>query len=294
MRRLLVLAVTGLTLAGFVTPAQAATSDAAVRAFWTPDRMRSAEPLDLIKVAPGALKDVPRGLPTKIQSIPNGGAAWTGGGAVTKTAGRVFFTFQGRTASCSGDAVTSANKSTVVTAGHCVKLEGAFHTNWVFVPGYDNGNAPFGTWTARATTATPQWVATEDINYDVGIGVVNQLNGQSLTDVVGAQGIAFNQARGQNMYAFGYPAAAPYDGTKLIYCSGRVFNDFLLSQDIGMTCDQTGGASGGPWFLSFNEATGTGLQNSVNSFKYNFITTWMFGPYFGADAQNLYNTAQAS
>jgi hypothetical protein len=23
-------------------------------------------------------------------------------------------------------------------------------------------------------------------------------------------------------------------------------------------------------------------------------TTWMFGPYFGADAQNLYNTAQAS
>jgi V8-like Glu-specific endopeptidase len=286
--------MTGLALAGFVTPAQAATSDATVRAFWTPARMRSAQPLDLIKVAPNALKTVARGLPVQIQSIPNGGAAWTGGGAVTKTAGRVFFTFQGRTASCSGDAVTSANKSTIVTAGHCVKLEGAFHTNWVFVPGYNNGNAPFGTWTARALKATPQWVATEDINYDVGAAVVNQLNGQSLTDVVGAQGIAFNQARGQNMYAFGYPAAAPYDGTKLIYCSGRVFNDFLLSQDIGMTCNQTGGASGGPWFLSFNEGTATGIQNSVNSFKYNFISTWMFGPYFGADAQNLYNAAQAS
>jgi len=41
-------------------------------------------------------------------------------------------------------------------------------------------------------------------------------------------------------------------------------------------------------------AGGTGTQNSVNSFKYNFSPTWMFGPYFGADAQNLYNSAQAS
>nr|CEL20462.1 FIG01121370: hypothetical protein [Kibdelosporangium sp. MJ126-NF4] len=278
--------------------ATTANAARAVTAFWTPERMRSAAPLDLLKVAPGAVKDVARGLPAVVQgalplSIPNGGAAWTGGGAVVKTAGRVFFTYQNRTASCSGNAVTSANKSTVITAGHCVKLEGAFHTNWAFVPGYDNGNTPYGTWTAKSTSATPQWVASEDINYDVGAAVVNQLNGQNLTDVVGAQGIAFNQARGQNMYAFGYPAAAPYDGTKLIYCSGKVFNDFLLSQDIGMTCNQTGGASGGPWFLSFNEAAGTGIQNSVNSFKYNFFANWMFGPYFGADAQNLYNAAQA-
>jgi V8-like Glu-specific endopeptidase len=299
MKRALVSAMAGLALAALVTPAQAgtpdaATTDAAVRAFWTPERMRSAEPLDLITVAPGDFKDVASGVPAQIQSIPNGGAAWTGGGAVTHTAGRVFFTYQGRPASCSGDAVTSTNKSTVITAGHCVKLDGVFHTNWAFVPGYDNGNAPYGTWTARATMATPQWVASEDINYDVGAAVVNQLDGQSLTDVVGSQGIAFNQARGQNMYAFGYPAAAPYDGTKLIYCSGQVFDDFLLSQDIGMACDQTGGASGGPWFLSFDEPAGTGLQNSVNSFKYNFFAGWMFGPYFGTDAQNLYNAAQAA
>jgi V8-like Glu-specific endopeptidase len=296
MKRALVLAVTGLAVLTFATPAQAqaqtTSQDAQVRAFWTAERMRTAQPLDLITVAPKALKDVPQGAPALIQSIPNGGGAWTGGGAVTKTAGRVFFTYQGRTASCSGDAVTSTNKSTVITAGHCVKLGGAFHTNWVFVPGYNNGNAPFGTWTAKSTMATPQWVASEDINYDVGAAVVNPLNGQSLTDVVGGQGIAFNQPRGRAMYAFGYPAESPYDGTKLIYCSGTVFNDFLLSNDIGMTCNQTGGASGGPWFLSFNEGTGTGIQNSVNSFKYNFISTWMFGPYFGADAQNLYNSAQ--
>jgi len=249
---------------------------------------------------------VARGVPTVVaptgssaldvtpQSFPNSGSPWTGGGAVTRTAGRVFFTFGDRAASCSGNAVTSANKSVVMTAGHCVKYQGNWHTNWAFVPGYDNGNAPHGTWTARSTMATPQWVANEDINYDVGAAVVNALDGRSLTDVVGAQGIAFNQPRRQAMYSFGYPAAAPYDGSRLIYCSGTTFDDFFLSNDIGMNCNMTGGSSGGPWFLRFNEATGTGIQNSVNSFKYNFARNSMFGPYFGSDAQALYDRAQAA
>jgi V8-like Glu-specific endopeptidase len=313
--------VSGLAVTAFAAPAataapapanvhvaaDTAAEARAVAAVWTPEAMRAAVPLDRLLPAADAGKltrDVRTG-PAQVVSpsapgggvttmaFPSGGATWTGGGAVVTTAGRVFFTYQGRQASCSGNAVTSANKSVVVTAGHCVKLDGAFHTNWAFVPAYNNGSAPHGTWTARATMATPQWVASEDINYDIGAAVVNQLNGQSLTDVVGAQGIAFNQARGQNMYAFGWPAAAPYDGTRMIYCSGRVFNAFL-SNGIGMTCDMTGGSSGGPWFLQFSEASGTGLVNSVNSYKINIIPTWMFGPYFGADAQNLYNAAQAA
>ncbi|MEU2786962.1 peptidase, partial [Streptomyces sp. NPDC007110] len=227
-------------------------------------------------------------------AFPNGGGAWTGGGAVVSTAGRVFFTYQGRTASCSGNAVTSANKSTVITAGHCVKLEGAWHTDWVFVPGYHDGQAPHGRWTAAKTLSTPQWTASEDINYDVGAAVVAPLDGQRLTDVVGGQGLAFNTGYNQRMYSFGFPAAAPYDGEKFVYCSGTTSRDFLLSNDHGMGCDMTGGASGGPWFTRFDEATGTGLQSSVNSFKYNFLPNRMYGPYFGADAQNLYQAAQSS
>lgn len=312
-RSSIVLAASALAVAGLATPSSAAPAtshDAArtvaqartVAAYWTPEAMRRAVPLDnllpsvdLKRLSHNVTRGVPQTVaPTAgIQSFPNGGGAWTGSGKVNSTAGRVFFTFQGRNASCSGNAVTSANKSTVLTAGHCVKLEGAFHTNWAFVPAYNNGNAPFGTWTARLTRATPQWVASEDINFDVGAAVVNTLGGQSLTDVVGAQGVAFNQPKAQNMYAFGWPAAAPYDGTKMIYCSGRTFNA-LISTGIGMTCNMTGGASGGPWFQQFNEATGTGVQNSVNSYKINLFSFWMFGPFFGVDAQNLYNTAQSS
>jgi len=313
---LLVTAPLGATAAAAVekppivhAAAVSAAQQSDVTAFWTPERMRSAVPMDqLVRrtgtpssagVARGPAATVAPTVKATGRSVieptafPNGGSAWTGGGAIVRTEGRVFFTYTGRTASCSGTAVTSANQSTVITAGHCVKLDGAFHTNWVFVPAYNSGATPYGTWTARSTYATPQWVASEDINYDIGAAVVNPLAGQTLTSVVGGQGIAFNQARGQRMYAFGYPAASPYNGSKLIYCSGTVFNA-LISNGLGMTCNMTGGSSGGGWFLAFNEAAGTGTVNSVNSYKINFVPNWMFGPYFGADAQNLYNTAQAA
>ncbi|MER5890037.1 peptidase [Streptomyces sp. NPDC001941] len=278
------------------------------RAFWTPERMRAARPLDLAPgtaSAPGA--PASSGPATTVRptagpaapaagplAFPQAGGAWTGGGAVVKTSGRVFFTFQGRTASCSGNAVTSQNASTVITAGHCVKYQGAWHTNWVFVPGYTNGSAPYGQWSAAKTLTTPQWEASEDINYDVGAAVVAPLNGQKLTAVTGAQGIQFNGGYNKRMYAFGFPAAAPYDGTKLIYCSGNSSKDFLLSTDHSLGCNMTGGSSGGPWFTSFDETAGTGLQVSVNSFGYTFLPNRMFGPYFGNDAKALYDKAQAS
>ncbi|MGW2563940.1 peptidase [Streptomyces sp. NPDC001514] len=302
----------GLTTANAATPAPVSTHSVPAAgqqkaaAFWTADRMRSATPLDL-HLGASALKSLkapkPAGAATTVAptpaaigptAFPQAGGPWTGGGAVVKTSGRVFFTFQGRTASCTGNAVTSQNASTVITAGHCVKYQGSWHTNWVFVPAYNNGQAPYGQWTATKTLTTPQWEASEDINYDVGAAVVAPLNGQKLTSVTGAQGIQFNGGYNKQMYAFGFPAASPYDGTKLIYCSGNSSRDFLFSQDHSLGCNMTGGSSGGPWFTGFSETAGTGLQVSVNSFGYTFLPNRMFGPYFGNDAKALYDKAQVS
>lgn len=277
--------------------------------YWTPQKMEAAQPLtppapkNTAKMGPSAPGEPTTGTPWTApptsgsgggqqQVQASGGAQWTRGGAVVKTTGRIFFTYQGRNASCSGSAVTSANESVVVTAGHCVKMGGEYHTNWVFVPGYDQGQRPHGTWVATKLLTTAQWDAREDINFDVAAAVVAPLQGRTLTDAVGGQGVSFNQGRRVQMHAFGYPAAAPYDGSKLIYCSGRTFDDFLMSRDHGLTCNMTGGSSGGPWFQSFSESTGLGTLNSVNSFKYNFAANWMFGPYFGAEAQAVYNAAQ--
>lgn len=286
------------------TAAASAAEHQKVRDFWTPERMRSATPLDLLPgAAPGARR-MPRAqgplstvVPTTpradVKANPQPGGAWTGGGAVVKTSGRVFFTMGDRTASCSGDAVTSQNGSTVITAGHCVKYQGAWHTKWTFVPAYHDGQAPYGTWSASKTASTPQWVASEDINYDVGTAVVAPLDGKRLADVVGAQGLQFNGAYNQEMYAFGFPAAAPYDGKQLSYCSGKTAKDFLFSKDHGLACNMTGGSSGGPWFASFSEATGTGLQASVNSFGYTFLPNRMFGPFFGDEVKSLYEQSAA-
>ncbi|MGW6703277.1 trypsin-like serine peptidase [Streptomyces sp. NPDC054956] len=307
-----VLLAAGALIAGALTSAStsvAAQSPSSFRqqqtqGFWTAERMRSATPLD-ITAAPGAGHRAPTAAartttiaPTAASAsptaFPQAGGAWTGGGAVVKTSGRVFFTFGDRTASCSGDSITSANGSTVITAGHCVKYQGTWHTNWVFVPAYDNGNAPYGQWQATKTFATDQWAASEDMNMDVGLAVVAPLNGQKLSQVVGAQGIVFNGGYNKKMYSFGFPAAAPYDGTKLVYCSGNTGKDFLLTKDHSMSCNMTGGSSGGPWFQDFNEATGLGTQASVNSFGYTFLPNRMYGPYFGNEAKAAYDKAQTA
>ncbi|MGV9774876.1 trypsin-like serine peptidase [Streptosporangium sp. NPDC003464] len=297
--------------------ADTTTEQRTVQRYWTGARMEAAQPLDAyapkkdgLRLTAAAIAAQAAADPVSVPATaPDGdavtavraaaarattGSRWTRGGAVAKTAGRVFFTYQGRNASCSGNTVTSDNRSTVITAGHCVKLGGAFHGNWVFVPGYDAGERPHGTWVATTLYTTPQWNNSEDINYDVAAAVVAPLEGRSLTDAVGGQGVSFNQPRRRQMHSFGYPAAAPYDGSKLVYCSGRSFDDFLMSRDIGLGCDMTGGSSGGPWFTGFDEGTGLGTLNSVNSFKYGFAAGWMFGPYFGTEAQAVYEAAQGT
>ncbi|MGV9598157.1 trypsin-like serine peptidase [Streptosporangium sandarakinum] len=288
----------------------------AVRRYWTEAKMESAKPLDAlaprkegVRLTAAATAAQAAADPVEIPATRPGGetvtpaaaaartssgATWTRGGAVTRSAGRVFFTYQGRNASCSATAVTGDNESTVITAGHCVRMGGAFHTNWVFVPGYADGRRPYGTWVATALYTTPQWNNGEDVNYDVAAAVVAPLDGRSLTDVVGGQGVSFNQPRRQRMHAFGYPAAAPYDGSKLVYCAGQTFDDFMMSRDIGLNCTMNGGSSGGPWLTGFDESTGLGTVNSVNSFKYGFAGGWMFGPYFGAEARDVYEAAQGA
>lgn len=325
------LAAVGLALTGLATtgPANAAVAsgepgadrasavrslDAAdseqrdARAYWTPERMRNAEPMDRdvsADAAEGTSQAPTVGTPREVapsapdaevepQAIPELGAPWEGGGAVTESVGRVFFTHGGQNSACSASVVTSENKSTIITAGHCVYLEGAWHENWVFVPGYDNGAAPYGEWPAEELLAYSAWVDSEDMNFDIGAAVVGSLDGELIEDVVGSQGVAFNRDRGFDAYSFGYPAQGAYDGETLTYSSSATFDDtFGGSESIGIDSDMTGGCSGGPWFADFDESAGAGVVNSVNSFGYTFQPNVLYGPYFGAEAEEVYNQAQA-
>ena len=259
--------------------------------YWTSDRMEAAVPADdLAPEGTPAGTDVEQGEPLTVQgAAPDAATTPRAAAAAKDTVGKVFFTQGGQDYVCSGNAVASESGSTVSTAGHCVNEGGSWATNWVFVPGYDHGDAPYGTWAATDLVSTDQWVSNEDINYDVAFATVQPESGSgTLESAVGTTSIAFNRERGAHYTSYGYPAGAPFDGEALETCEGTASDDTLggtLSQ--GIPCDMTGGSSGGPWFL------GDGAQNSVNSFGYDTQSNVMYGPYFGAEAQAAYQEAAA-
>jgi V8-like Glu-specific endopeptidase len=265
-------------------------------AYWTAERMRAATPGDTLVAG----KTPPAGT-TRADGPKKTVAAAKADPRVTPRAtqeatvghiGKVFFTLGGTDYVCSGNSIAATNKSTVVTAGHCVNEgPGAFATRWVFVPAYDNGSAPFGQWTATKLAAPSQWTGNGDITYDTGFATVGTVNGATLSDTVGASGVSFNQSRGLTYSAFGYPAAAPFDGETLQSCNGPASDDpFGQSESQGIPCDMTGGSSGGPWFIGGGSG---GSQNSINSFGYNTVANTMFGPYWGSVIQSAYASASA-
>lgn len=305
---------TDASTVGSTTPSDANTAD-----YWTPERMKNAVSGDVLVTkalnrvqAAGGLAALPvspeqvfsgLGRALSIEGQKAGGTAAptpavdrksNAGESPVSHIGKVFFTLGGVNYVCSGNAVTSANQSTVATAGHCLNEgPGAFASNFTFVPAYQDGTAPYGKWTAKSLYTTDQWSSSGNIQYDTGFAVMNTLDGQKLADVVGASGVQFNAARGLAYTSFGYPAASPFTGESLTSCSGTAANDPNNPQynTQGIPCNMTGGSSGGPWFSG---TTTAGYQNSVNSYGYGSNPGTMYGPYWGTVIQGTYQTASTA
>jgi hypothetical protein len=113
-----------------------------------------------------------------------------------------------------------------------------------------------------------------------------------LDSVVGSQPVSFSSVSlGTTVSAFGYPAAQKYKGKDLIYCQGPVRTDpGADDKTYGVSCNMTGGSSGGPWFAPFTNSSGSGTQMSVNSYGYSGDTT-MYGPMFNSNTQATWNRA---
>jgi V8-like Glu-specific endopeptidase len=226
------------------------------------------------------------------------GSPWPGNPGLppATTTGRVFFTTRnGEAWSCSGSTVNSAGKDSVITAGHCVygSLGGevpgeGWHANWIFVPGYVNGYAPYGVWTAKELWTPTKYYDNQDEGDDMGGAVINaNAYGQHIVNVVGGQGIAWNYPASEYVYDFGYPAAAPFNGATLQYCNGSEFNWSGIADTMGLSCNFTGGSSGGPWLSWFNGEFG--YVNGVNDFGYSSLPGYIFAAYFGNNAASLYD-----
>jgi hypothetical protein len=213
--------------------------------------------------------------------------------------GRLFFDDQPgpgeRWTHCSATAVNSENRSLVATAGHCVydPFTGVWSENIMFCPGYERG-CKLGIWQARDIYTTNAWFGTADFNEDMAIVLVSPNESGYLVDVVGGQGITFNENVGLGRHAFGYPVSDRrwpsyrYSGEDLIYCPGT---DYYAAGSIVIGCTMTGGASGGPWISGF-DSTGLGYVNGINSNKPR--AKIMASPYLGEAEAGLFQTARAS
>ncbi|MBM7520251.1 trypsin-like serine peptidase [Nocardioides nitrophenolicus] len=267
---------------------------AGVRDFWTPQRMRDAVPLDL-----GASGSLPG---SAVRGRTTAAAAPSG----LRSTGKLYFSDAGGTAVCSASSVNTAERNLIITAGHCVHglrlgcelLCGARHYygNFLFVPGYDHGAAPYGSWVGVAVVAQPTWVSAEDEAHDQALVQLAPRGGVNLVDVVGGNGLAWNYpAREDGVRVVGWPAQAPYDGESRQECGGSTTASGYTSTvgDAQIACPMTGGASGGPWFLRMAGAD-TGFIFAVTSRRPKDGTPLLFAVPFDSTIESLLGAARSA
>lgn len=291
--------------ASFAGPASAmGGADAArpdpVVAHWTPERLRAAIPRDFVFDPVGGLRPVayPAGKAGAVTRTTTS-ASWPDDrGDIYSATGKVYFELDGVAYICSAAVVDDdrTDASLVLTAGHCAyDIEAAtFASNWLFIPEFDSSptftcaDTAHGCWSANALVVHSGYAAAGAFNeqatiHDWALAVVGPggNDGDFLEDVV--DGFALDptaRPAGEEMFAFGYPAAGRYDGNDLTYCAGRTASDPLRHDaTYRLGCTMSDGSSGGPWLSSFTRDGDSGLLSSVNSYGYAGSRA-MFGPTF--------------
>jgi V8-like Glu-specific endopeptidase len=312
MRRALTILL-ALTLGGVLAapavgaPKRNPKKAAEVSAYWTAERMKNAKPRERARPGGGG-GGGGKAADWSRTTVP---APYTGTNAMN---GKVFMTIGGVDYVCSGTAVSaSADVNLVWTAGHCV-TDGpdAEATNFAFVPAYNGSSAvrePYGRWIATSPAdieSTPGWTGQgrDKFRYDVGAARVEKDGAPTATftgSLGGTRSIAFGQnPDGIRIASYGYPAAGKFNGQIQYVCSSpfRRWDTATSLDPMQISCDMTGGSSGGGWIRDTNnvatDGDGGGPLISVNSYGYQFEKNTMYGPFMktGDDnqAEDLYNT----
>jgi hypothetical protein len=266
----------------------------AIRDYWTPERMREAEPLEPPQAGTEPVTDLASSSaqPPDRESNPAFDRAYP-----QRVHGRLFLTIGPDNATCSATVVRSFTRNLIFTAGHClVQATSAgpqWATNVTFVPSYRYNVRPFGTWPATQLRTPAIFAGRGAIAFDVGAVTLAASPFGNIQDLLGARGVIFNRVPGsyrrERFKIFGYPAdpVAFYDGERMVICNSpfRGFEPFTGAVRSG-PCHMQQGSSGGGWVIK------GGLVNSVVSHGSCRVDSdacqVMSGTYFGGAAFNLW------
>ncbi|MER6315436.1 trypsin-like serine protease [Streptomyces sp. NPDC001581] len=185
---------------------------------------------------------------------------WDQGGVIAQTVGRIYVT-GGQDAACTA---TVVGTNTVVTAAHCVRtpLSGGssktatWDENLYFVPGYRDGQSPYGGFTVRRVHMAEDWQA--DGNDVAMLEMNHAANGRTVSGTVGAQRIAFGAKPGNPTHQFGYPYTS-----RVLHCEGPGKQPRLAPKLFRIPCLMGVGSSGGPYIVDLDPA-GMGTVVAVN------------------------------
>lgn len=180
-----------------------------------------------------------------------------------RAAGKLFFMIGTSSYVCSASLI---KRGIVVTAAHCVANYGKkqFYSAWMFIPGYSNGTAPYGTWSvAQARVLTAYYDGTDPCAQS---GVVCQDDVAVMA--LNTQGSAYPGTTtgwfgyGYNGYGFtggithisqlGYPVALDSG----VYMERNDSQGTISSSSSNNTVIgslMTGGSSGGPWLINLGK-----------------------------------------
>lgn len=324
--------------ADYVTKANTDVTVQSTMAYWTPERLANAKPLDIPKVSSKAVLQADNEAPattgtpasadgrgptvnvppnmanrlfdpamapqwnadtgnadTGIQPFDRGtsGYNYTSSRLIPTTAdtsypyrtiGKLFFTKPGvGNFVCSGSVI---QRRIIATAGHCVHsgngAASGWYTNFLFVPAYRNGAAPYNTWSWAYVRTTTTWYtgggavpnAADYAMIEVNDKVINGVT-RRVGDLTGWLGWQTASLSNNHAHILGYPGNLD---------SGLYMHQVTAQSAVSggnntwrYGSDMRGGSSGGPFVQNFS-VPAAGQPAGLNPGLNRLISVVSYGP----------------
>ncbi len=186
--------------------------------------------------AAGATRQAPPSAPPDVR------LGSTGAAPVDAESARVGALFTGEVGPgdhfCTASVIDSPGRNLILTAAHC--LSGV--SGITFVPGYRDGQAPYGSWQVTKVYTADGWQNDDDPDEDFAVLALAPSNGVRIEDAVGGNPIAVGAAWTVQTRLYGYPAGSE----KPIVCTNVTSREDTYQRHID--CPSfPGGTSGGPF-----------------------------------------------